>query len=215
MTSTAYALTAAAALTIGATMLGGCNHTHSQVTWQDDNTPRHVHQQQDWWNYQFVYFPVAQVYYEPYSETYYWFQDGLWREGNELPSHIKLQHETPHVVKLESRYPYMQHHTVTRSFAMNFQPYPGSDFTTSPEAFASYMDRYNAATQDSQWAQGEYSQYFATPFGSPFQPFRMPSSASVAAATSGTNDNADTSTTNDSATIADSFAEAHSDAPDF
>jgi len=175
MKTTAFAFTAAA-LTTSAAMLSGCTSAQTQVSWEADNTPQHTHQHQDWWNYQFVYYPQAQVYYEPHSKTYYWFADGIWNEGPVLPSRFVIRYDTPRVVKLESRYPYMHHHTVTKSFAMNMQPYEGSDFTTSPESFAAYMARYDDAVNSTsgQWAQHKTN----APFGSPFQPFRYPTSDS-------------------------------------
>jgi len=220
MKTTAFAYTAAAALTVSALALSGCTTAHTQVSWEDDNTPKHTHQHQDWWNYQFVYYPKAQVYFEPYSETYYWFANGIWNEGPVLPSRFVISNETPRVVKLESRYPYMHHHTVAKSFALNIQPYAGSDFCTTPKAFSAYMARYDDAVNDgqTQWAQSNADQYFATPFGSPFQPFRFPADESMNDATANAGDNAESSSENNVESMQfehGATTEAASDAPDF
>ena len=63
--------TAAAALLVA---LGGCAVSSESITFNDNGQPRHEHGWQDWWNYQFVYHPNEQVYFEPYTGTYHWFQ---------------------------------------------------------------------------------------------------------------------------------------------
>ena len=176
MTSTTHTIMLAAAFTLGAALLGGCTHapSRSQVTWQQNGTPHTDHQNQSWWNYQFVYFPASQVYFEPHSKTFYWFEQGVWRQGDQLPQHVTLQNETPTVVKLASEEPYMQHHTVTSAFLTNHTPIPGSDFTKTPQAFASYMTRLDTAEQDYQLQQWALSSGNSGPVGSPFQPFSSP-----------------------------------------
>lgn len=175
MTSTSNTIRFAAALTLGAALLGGCTHSpsRSQVTWQDNGTPHTNHQNQQWWNYQFVYFPASQVYFEPYSKNFYWFEQGVWRQGTELPNHITLQNESPTVVKLAQEQPYLQHHSVTSEWMTSNAPIPGSDFTKTPQTFAAYLNRYQTAQLDyqrQQWALNGNT----GPVGSPFNPFSSP-----------------------------------------
>ena len=68
------------ALSLAATafLAGGCETT-TDVLWQANGTPHHKHPTQGWWSYQFVYYPNAQVYFEPYSKTWYWCEDGHWQ----------------------------------------------------------------------------------------------------------------------------------------
>ena len=105
----------AAALTLAliaaTSLLGGCETT-SQVTWQDNGIPNHVHPWQPWWRYEFLYHPNAQAYYEPYTQQYFWYQDGAWRQGEELPIELALRADIAHVVKLQHDLPYLQHDTV-------------------------------------------------------------------------------------------------------
>ncbi len=94
----------------------GCATTSESITFQDDGTPRHEHGWQDWWNYQFVYHPNDQVYFEPYSGTYHWFADGTWRTGEELPATLNPEPRLAQVVFLqEDEFPWGQHNT--NSFA--------------------------------------------------------------------------------------------------
>lgn len=171
MTANTKVLATAAALGLSVALLGGCSQSRTQVTWQDNGTPHISHPHQQWWNYQFVYYPASQVYFEPHSQTYYWFQNGLWRQGSELPSHIPLQFENPVTVKLESEQPFMQHHSVTKAFAFNHTPIEGSDLSSSAQAFAAYLDRYDVATFQHRWTQSEYDWI---PYRSHFQPFGTP-----------------------------------------
>lgn len=131
------------ALTVGlaaAFALGGCNSaSHTQVEWQPEGTPRHTHHTEDWWQYQYVYHPNVQVYFEPYSETYFWFENGQWHEGAELPKHITLDPEWTRVVKLKSPKPHSQHATVVAQHGpQKYRAYPASPFE-SGESHASGM----------------------------------------------------------------------------
>ncbi len=172
MNAITKATTTVATLGLGVALLAGCSQNQAQVTWQDNGTPHVDHQHQQWWNYQFVYYPASQVYFEPHSQTYFWFQNGLWRQGSETPGHITLQFENPVIVKLETDLPYMQHSSVSKAFAASITPFEGSDLSSSSHNFIAYMDRYEAATNASsgQWATNSnwvpYSTHFS-PFAGP------------------------------------------------
>ena len=100
------AIVATAALT-------GCESSTHTIVMQDNGVPYHERQGQDWWNHQFVYHPNTQSYYEPYSETHFWFEDGAWHAGPALPNELKPRTDLGQVVKLQSDdLPFAQHGTV-------------------------------------------------------------------------------------------------------
>lgn len=229
MASTIHTITLTASLTLGAALLGGCNHTpsHSQVSWQQDAAPHIDQQNQSWWNYQFVYFPASQVYFEPHGKTFYWFEQGVWRQGSQLPQHVTLQNESPSVVKLSSEQPFMQHQSVTSAFLTNHQPIPGSDFTKSQPTFTAYLNRHQAAQHDFQLQQWAMNGENIGPVGSPFNPFSSPlhgvwgtGTATANAGQSQFNNSQYTSGSKEYHNSVNEFlntstAEAHSDQPDF
>lgn len=94
--------------------LGGCAVSSESVTFQDDGPPRHQHGWQDWWSYQFVYHPNDQLYFEPYTGTYHWFENETWRSGTELPNALSPDPSLAQVVFLqEGQFPWAQHQTTT------------------------------------------------------------------------------------------------------
>jgi len=94
--------------------LGGCAVTSDTITFEDSGQPRHEHGWQDWWNFQFVYHPNDQVYFEPYTGTYHWFQNERWNTGSELPSAFSPDPDLAQVVFLqEDAFPWAQHNTTT------------------------------------------------------------------------------------------------------
>jgi hypothetical protein len=103
---------AALALSLVPAIHFGCAPQATVVTWQESAAPRHAHATQDWWQYQFVYHPQAQVYLEPYTRTWFWFKDGQWHEGPVLDPGIHLDHSLSRIVLLNSRTPHEQHDTV-------------------------------------------------------------------------------------------------------
>jgi hypothetical protein len=101
-------------LAAAATTLGGCAVSSESITFEDNGTPRHEHGWQDWWNYQMVYHPNDQVYYEPYSGTYHWFQDETWYTGDKLPRTLTPDPELAQVVFLQDgQFPWAQHNTTS------------------------------------------------------------------------------------------------------
>ena len=92
-------------------LTAGCSQD-STVTWQPDGMPHHVHPNQSWWTYEFVYHPNAQVYFEPYTKQYFWFEDGWWHAGDQPPGELVLDPSLATVVKLQQTAPYPQHGTV-------------------------------------------------------------------------------------------------------
>ena len=105
-------LTAAVATSVLA--LGGCSHNAtSTVVWEDNGLPRHnPTSKSKRWQYKFVYFPGEDVYFEPYTSTYYWYDGDFWYEGAELPDHVDVSFVEPQIVRLRDNKPYMNHGTV-------------------------------------------------------------------------------------------------------
>ncbi len=97
---------------IAAACLGSGCETSTKVTWQDNGVPRHEHPDQDWWSYKFIYHPNAQVYFEPYSKQYFWFEDGVWKQSDSSPRELPLDRRLAKVVKLQNDLPYKQHDMV-------------------------------------------------------------------------------------------------------
>lgn len=110
---------------LGVALMSGCG-AKTAITWQDNGTPVHQHPSQDWWQYQYVYYPQTQVYFEPFSHTWYWFEDELWHEGTELPQEFSVHNVNPRIVKLHSMPPYEQHDYVASINGPYLYAYPGS-----------------------------------------------------------------------------------------
>lgn len=153
---------AAAALSV---TLGGCHRPDSTVSWEPNGMPSHVHPHQEWWSYQFVYHPRAQVYYEPYTQTYFWFADGMWEQGPEVPANIPLDARSANVVKLQQPAPYVQHASVVAWNWPWFKAVPGSlneeHMTASAimtsqqrgaERMAAYAQKHDLVSDDSATA---------------------------------------------------------------
>jgi hypothetical protein len=106
----------------GVCALGGCK-SESAVSWQGNGIPRHEHPTQGWGNYHFVYHPDAQVYFEPYTQTWYWFEKGDWCAGDQAPPWVKLVPERAQVVKLPDTLPF-RHHMSVKSMHPSFYELP-------------------------------------------------------------------------------------------
>ena len=99
-------------LAAAAVLATGCAQD-SEVTWLDNGMPYHGQSEQGWWHYQFVYHPNAQVYFEPHTKTYYWFEDNVWQSGSELPRELTpLDGRLARVVKLNEAEPMLHHESV-------------------------------------------------------------------------------------------------------
>ena len=121
---------------IGAVLgFAGCNQTTSIVEWEMDGTPRHMHPNEHWWQYKFVYHPKAQVYFNPYTHTYSWYDSDNehWVEGERLPIKYTIDDDKVKVVKVNFTHPHAQHRTITArkagptyvAFHYSIDEYPG------------------------------------------------------------------------------------------
>ena len=134
-------LKSAALVTVAAALLGGCtsfNPAKTHISRTTGEVPFHQHPHHNWWHYKFAYYPKQQVYFEPYSQTYYWFAEGQWEQGPNLPETFSLDPHEVKTVRLLFERPYVQHLSVLMSSWPYSTPIPGSldDFHTSPEGIA-------------------------------------------------------------------------------
>ena len=58
-------------------------------------------------SYGYLYYPDAEVYYEPQQHVYYWAEGGAWRSGPRVPSTIVLRSSVR--INLDSPEPYRRH----------------------------------------------------------------------------------------------------------
>jgi len=122
-------------------LASGCS-SESKVTWLDSGVPYHQNGEGISWNYQFVYHPNAQVYFEPHSKTYFWFENNAWQSGAELPREVTpLDDRLARVVHVRELEPMLQHDSV---IAMN----PPTSFTWHPD-FDARLESYG----DAQYAE--------------------------------------------------------------
>jgi hypothetical protein len=61
-------------------------------------------------SYSYVYYPDAEVYYEPQRHVYFWADGGAWRSGPRVPGNIVLRSHV--TVNLNSSEPYRHHEEV-------------------------------------------------------------------------------------------------------
>ena len=119
-------LSIAALASVAVVAMAGCGvKSGSEITFHPSGLPHHDHPHQQWWSYQFVYHPQAEVYFEPYTRVFFWNEDGEWVEGERLPSHISIDPHLARVVYLKTPVPHAQHITVIASVGR--QPYDKHD----------------------------------------------------------------------------------------
>ena len=61
-------------------------------------------------SYAYVYYPDAEVYYEPHRHVYFWADGGAWRSGPRVPANYVLRSRV--TVNLNSPEPYRYHDEV-------------------------------------------------------------------------------------------------------
>ena len=91
--------------------LTGCASPNQHLSWDPDGQPRTDHPEQQWWHYEFVYHPQAQLYYEPYTKRYFWFNglDQEWMTGDQPPKGFSIDPTVSKVVRVKTREPHMDH----------------------------------------------------------------------------------------------------------
>jgi hypothetical protein len=65
-------------------------------------------------SYSYVYYPDAEVYFEPHRRVYYWSEGGSWRSGARVPQNIVLRSHVS--VALDSSEPYKHHDEVRAKY---------------------------------------------------------------------------------------------------
>ena len=65
-------------------------------------------------SYSYVYYPDAEVYFEPRRHVYYWSDGGEWRSGARVPQNIVLRSSVR--VTLDSSEPYRHHDEVRAKY---------------------------------------------------------------------------------------------------
>jgi len=124
------------AVLIGATLViaGGCqSHNAAEVTWHENGQPEFTNSHETWWSHQFVYHPYADVFYEPFSQTYVWRDGEGWASGQTVPAHIELDHDTAQVVRLQQADPVVQHLYAQHTTWPVHQP--GRDHASAPRSY--------------------------------------------------------------------------------
>ena len=87
--------------------LTGCSSQPSvtKVGWEADGVPRHSGTYETGGKYQFAHYPSSKVYFEPFSRTYFWMEEGVWMEGPQLPSYFTVHAKDAKIVELSTRVP--------------------------------------------------------------------------------------------------------------
>jgi len=120
---------------VAAISLTGCQQP-TNVTWTESGQPVHQNPNQlGWGGYLYVYHSGINAYYEPYSQRYFWFEDGSWRAGDTLPIELDTHPRHARFVRLHSPYPFENHDSVRAmvpspggiEISPRFQPQLGRD----------------------------------------------------------------------------------------
>jgi hypothetical protein len=119
-------LLAAAALTLALT---GCTQSTNEVAWQDNGMPLHTQASSQHTFFKYVYYPSNQVYYEPYTNTWHWFEQERWHTGQQRPEQFSFRGEEPRIVHTASNPPYRSHQTAVAMHGPFYNAHPAS---TSP-----------------------------------------------------------------------------------
>lgn len=95
-------------------MLNGCATPNQYLSWDSNGQPRTDHPEQSWWHYEFVYHPQAELYYEPYTKRYFWFDEHRWEwmSSNQPPRGTSVDPTVSKVVRVKTQDPHMDHVTV-------------------------------------------------------------------------------------------------------
>ncbi len=101
-----------AGVAAGTVLLAGCQSKSTVTGWQANGTPVHSDPNEPWWNYELIYHPNSGVYFEPYSHTWHWQENGEWRSSNVRPGPVAWRADEAVVVKLNWDTPEYGHTSV-------------------------------------------------------------------------------------------------------
>ena len=66
--------------------------------------------------HQFYYYPSCQVYRSCDSNSWYWYEGGVWKTSSKLPKALVIGEEVPYVVMLESNKPKDHHAVIVKQY---------------------------------------------------------------------------------------------------
>ncbi len=158
LTKALIGVTAAASLTLaGCGTSGGFNSsstssmsTEPTVGMSQENVQRF----NDWhagninhefWDTNVIFHPEANVYFDPYSQTFYWQNDDSWMQGQTLPQHFSLLRSTRKVVKRRELLTKTSNAEYAMAFNPDFEPFVEevSPILEAADSQLDYTDRPN------------------------------------------------------------------------
>jgi hypothetical protein len=136
----------AALIATAAVALTGCGTTVSQRIAADMSQQSEAYQA--WWGQKMIYHAKANVFFDPFSRLYYWYESDQWTEGASLPSSISLRDDKPTVVTRAR----MLSASKNAFNVQAFNPY----YTTVPTQPAFGNEAFVEADAEWQPAEGEF-----------------------------------------------------------
>lgn len=165
LTKALIGVTAAAGLTLAGCGTSGGFNSSSDSSMSTGPTAGmseyNVQQYNDWhagninhefWDTNVVFHPESNVYFDPYSKTYYWQTEDSWMQGQSLPQHISLLRSTRQVVQRRELLTKTSNAEYAMAFNPDFQPFVEDispifeaadsqiDYTDSPSSSLSHVD---------------------------------------------------------------------------
>ena len=85
--------------------------------WYQDNINN------EWWDVQVVYHPEANLYFDPYSQQYYFEANGVWNQSEYLPSNIRLLRSTRQIADRREVLSKAGNAEYAMAFNPNYEPF--------------------------------------------------------------------------------------------
>lgn len=89
----------------------GCESNDTTAQWQPGEAPYFNADGDQWWHFKFVYYPQDEIYFQPYTGQFFWFEDGAWRSGDDLPMTRNIRSIDAEVVRSRYDLPFFEHLT--------------------------------------------------------------------------------------------------------
>jgi hypothetical protein len=58
---------------------------------------------------EYYYYPSADIYYDPASTNWYWYEKNSWHRGQDLPRHLRVREGERVIIRTDADYPYQVH----------------------------------------------------------------------------------------------------------
>lgn len=87
-TSSSHSSSSSSSMSMSPTTGMSQENVQSYNNWFTDNINH------EFWDTQIVFHPESNVYFDPYSQTYYWEANGTWSKGSSLPTQFSLLRST-------------------------------------------------------------------------------------------------------------------------